>query len=914
MVILEISHNQIILLILVRDLQNANSIQDYLKQHNFNKSLHYLECETNIKLAKNDPKSRENANKFLNHLSLLVFKGKWDKVRELVQFNQDLKFDEIKEYVNRIYIQQINECTVKGETAILHKIISKQSKLAKQFGLEEYEVKDVHEHNDNLQNNGWNIEQQKRVVIPKRLEKLVQDSVHYQYLVAKQRGQKAIFRFDPIRQSHEACLLRDMVSTSTQQNFIQEHMPEIEIMLKEIKTNQHQDQPPDSQVQKLKLATSCDSQNEEISDEFYLSEFINQDNSKQQQASQSANQINKSQSDKKSESKRESRINSQQTDIKRPNQSFSKINGGLKQNPHQQSQQQSLENSSQNLINLASSQMSFCKSNQLKATADYMLQSKDTNLQTLNTKENSLNMNSNMNIQVSQLQQSNQENFSNNIGKVSSQQSQISNQQTSSRKSLSNSETLSNDFQNKLASKLQKYDDQKSVSPVWYLRNCKQNQEVTNQTPQVMSQNTSHNKQNIDAKSRSVSCSEKGEENQKISSPSKDNKSSCDKSIVGDNNCNNNNNNEDFDKDMISVDDEIMKQDLNYPNLIDESHENIIPSQINPEQFGNLGQIDDEESKQAIINRDIEQMEIRLAKVKLSGYLNEGAIIRAACFCPNNDYIAVGTNSKSIKICRLPDQNLRNQNETEQLHVVYDCKNHHQGGIYTIDWESTNNLICSGSADKMVKVFQVPKLDPLEQKDFRLKVITMTGHQGIIRSVTFEKKNPALILSGGQGDQYIRVWDCVKGTQVQQLQGHQNDIHSIKCSHDGELISSVGVDQRILLWDLRQNKMVVEAAVGHNDGMVSIWDLNMRKFVFKQQSHQGECRGVCWSNNDRFLASAGFDYLIKVFKVEINQAGARMEQLSQQSHDDKIVSIRFNTSDNLLLSSSSDKTARIWSF
>ena len=91
------------------------------------------------------------------------------------------------------------------------------------------------------------------------------------------------------------------------------------------------------------------------------------------------------------------------------------------------------------------------------------------------------------------------------------------------------------------------------------------------------------------------------------------------------------------------------------------------------------------------------------------------------------------------------------------------------------------------------------------------------------------------------------------------LVGHQGDIYSIKASYDGSFAVSVGVDRFVKLWDIRSKQLVGEidgthlsemheiclcsnaaqfqgdndlknlASVVHQDGTVSIWDLNMRK-------------------------------------------------------------------------------------
>ena len=48
-------------------------------------------------------------------------------------------------------------------------------------------------------------------------------------------------------------------------------------------------------------------------------------------------------------------------------------------------------------------------------------------------------------------------------------------------------------------------------------------------------------------------------------------------------------------------------------------------------------------------------------------------------------------------------------------------------------------------------------------------------------------------------------------------------------------------------------------SVGHYDGSVSIWDLNMRKYITHQKLHGAEVRGVSYSADGNYVASAGFD-------------------------------------------------------
>lgn len=54
------------------------------------------------------------------------------------------------------------------------------------------------------------------------------------------------------------------------------------------------------------------------------------------------------------------------------------------------------------------------------------------------------------------------------------------------------------------------------------------------------------------------------------------------------------------------------------------------------------------------------------------------------------------------------------------------------------------------------------------------------------------------------------------------------------------------------------------AGVGHTDGTVSIWNLNMRQCFAKEKLHSSEIRSVSYSVDGNYIASAGFDNQIHI--------------------------------------------------
>ena len=100
------------------------------------------------------------------------------------------------------------------------------------------------------------------------------------------------------------------------------------------------------------------------------------------------------------------------------------------------------------------------------------------------------------------------------------------------------------------------------------------------------------------------------------------------------------------------------------------------------------------------------------------------------------------------------------------------------------------------------------------------------------------------------------------------------------------------------------------ASVGHYDGSLTLWNINMRQCLSHQKLHQGEIRGVSYSADGRYVASAGFD---KAINLTDTLNFENMSVVKTLEHDDKVVSVKWHPYLPLLISTSADKTARIWS-
>lgn len=97
--------------------------------------------------------------------------------------------------------------------------------------------------------------------------------------------------------------------------------------------------------------------------------------------------------------------------------------------------------------------------------------------------------------------------------------------------------------------------------------------------------------------------------------------------------------------------------------------------------------------------------------------------------------------------------------------------------------------------------------------------------------------------------------------------------------------------------------------MGHADGSLTFWDLNMRRNLSQIAPHTQEVRGVSFTVDGKYLASASFDHQIIITDTSDLD---NLNNVKTLTHDDKVVSVKWHPFMPLLLSTSADKTAKIW--
>jgi WD40 repeat protein len=331
-----------------------------------------------------------------------------------------------------------------------------------------------------------------------------------------------------------------------------------------------------------------------------------------------------------------------------------------------------------------------------------------------------------------------------------------------------------------------------------------------------------------------------------------------------------------------------------------------------------------------------------ISSYDLSQIIEDSHPIRTSCFSPKGDCLAIGTNSKSLKIYSLSHilssfRKYMKINTSTKMPLIFEQKNHHMGSIYCLDLSVSGRLLASGSNDKIIKLMVVPELSETtnskkNEEDDDILELPIEGHNGTVRSICFVPSSDLTLLTSGDNDKNIKMWDTENGSSKGELVGHNNDVTSLKWSNDGSYFGSGSADKTIKLWDLKSLKEICTIptlgygsindisllntgemliiAAAHVDGKITIWDAQ-RKSLFtelKENSQQKEVRGLAFSPDGKYLVSGGFDNKVKIYDVMNN-----FNLTEELEHNDKVVSVKWHPDLPIIISTSADKTARLWS-
>lgn len=316
--------------------------------------------------------------------------------------------------------------------------------------------------------------------------------------------------------------------------------------------------------------------------------------------------------------------------------------------------------------------------------------------------------------------------------------------------------------------------------------------------------------------------------------------------------------------------------------------------------------------------------------------LEDVQAIRCAEFHPLGKLYAVGSNSKTLRICAYPKlDNLHEDSEIHQPTVLFKRTKHHKGSIYCLAWTPDGQIMATGSNDKTIKLMRFNS----ETSNLEGQEVELTMHDGTVRDLCFledTSNKSSLLISGGAGDCKIYVTDCGTGTPFQALSGHSGHVLSL-FNWGGAMFVSGSQDKTVRFWDLRTRgcvNMVTPTTVpgsrigspvaaicvdpsgrllvsGHEDSSCVLFDIRGGRTVQCFKPHAADIRSIRFSPSAYYLLTSGYDNKLVLTDLQ-RDLTMSLPSVVVAQHQDKVISGRWHPTEFSFLSTSADKTATLW--
>ncbi len=210
------------------------------------------------------------------------------------------------------------------------------------------------------------------------------------------------------------------------------------------------------------------------------------------------------------------------------------------------------------------------------------------------------------------------------------------------------------------------------------------------------------------------------------------------------------------------------------------------------------------------------------------------------------------------------------------------------------------------------------------------QVAILGGHANAVRAVAFSRDGRLLAGAGGlparSGE--VLVWDVAERKLLHTLRGHSDCIYGVAFSPDGHTIATASYDKLVKLWDIAAEKEIrtyrdhidsvyavsftpdgKRLVSGAADRTIKIWNVATGERLYTFSEPQDGINTLAIDPSGKFVAAGGLDKSIRIWSL--GETGGTLLH-SQIAHEDAILRLAWSSDGAELLSSSADRTVKLF--
>ncbi len=206
------------------------------------------------------------------------------------------------------------------------------------------------------------------------------------------------------------------------------------------------------------------------------------------------------------------------------------------------------------------------------------------------------------------------------------------------------------------------------------------------------------------------------------------------------------------------------------------------------------------------------------------------------------------------------------------------------------------------------------------------EVAILRGHTVSPGVLAFSPDGARLASGSPHSDNTVRLWESATGRSIAVMHGHTNTIRSVAFSPDGRRLVSASLDQTARLWDGKSGEPVA-ALRGHTDRLwdaifspdgrrvvtasadrkLRLWDATTGDLIAVLLGHRAEVIGVAFAAHGSLLVSRSADGESRAWDMELAERNGIL-----RGHGSFVYDVTFSPDGMRVASAAWDGTVRLW--